>query len=45
MNFYKKLLASFDFPLLPILCIKVAVTECVDGILWLDVVNKLGKYR
>jgi len=40
MHFYNKLLTSFYFPVLPILCNKVTATECVNGIVWLDVINK-----
>jgi hypothetical protein len=40
MHFYNKLLASFHFPVLPILCNKVTATEFVNGTFWLDVVNK-----
>jgi len=42
MHFYNKLLASFHFPVLPILCNAVNVTKCVNGIVWFDVVNKHG---
>jgi hypothetical protein len=40
MHFYTKLLAPFHFPVHPILCNAVNVTKCVNGIFWLDAINK-----